>query len=76
MIKERNLNYHMLVGIDRQTPQDLSHNGLKYVKKATQLYGLILQSPDSTLGLLPSIALSFDQVFTVYHNDYVVPQDS
>ncbi len=61
-----------MVGFAPQTPQDLSHNGLKYIKKATQMYGLILQSPDSTLGLLPSSALPFDQVFTVYHNVYVV----
>jgi len=31
------LPYIILVGFAPQTPQDLSHNGLKYIKKATQI---------------------------------------
>ena len=67
-------NFVQLVGFTPQTPQDLSHNGLKYVKKRPyKLYCLILQSPDSTLGLLPGIALPFDLVVTVYHTDRILP---
>ena len=60
----------ILLGALPPSPRDLtlmdqSMGGWKMAVQNT--HGHMLRSPDTALGLLPSMALSSDQVISIYH---------